>query len=38
MVYKGHPAEVMAVAWSPDGQFIASGSREKTVHVWVAPK
>jgi WD40 repeat protein len=38
MVYKGHSAEVMSVAWSPDGQLIASGSSDKTVHVWVAPK
>jgi WD40 repeat protein len=28
---------VMAVAWSPDGTYIASGSGDKTVQVWIAP-
>ena len=27
---------VNAVAWSPDGQRIASGSNDKTVQVWNA--
>jgi WD40 repeat protein len=25
---------VNAVAWSPDGNFIASASADNTVHVW----
>jgi WD40 repeat protein len=27
---------VYAVAWSPDGKWIASGSVDKTVQVWRA--
>jgi eukaryotic-like serine/threonine-protein kinase len=34
--YHGHSGAVLAVAWSPDGKDIASGSRDKTVQVWVA--
>lgn len=32
--YRGHSREVYAVAWSPDGKRIASGSRDETVKVW----
>jgi WD40 repeat protein len=32
-----YPQSVMSVAWSPDGKYIASGSSEKTVQVWIAP-
>lgn len=35
-VYRGHHAAVTAVAWSPDGLSIASGSVDKTVQVWQA--
>jgi len=31
------PDTVQAVAWSPDGKRIASGSWDKTVQVWKAP-
>ena len=34
--YKGHSDQVNAVAWSPNGQRIASGSADKTVQVWNA--
>ncbi len=36
--YRGHSAQVNAVAWSPDGQRIASGSLDRTVKVWVVER
>ena len=36
MIYQGHSDNVFAVAWSPDGQYIASGSKDTTVHIWHA--
>ena len=30
----GHTARINSVAWSPDGQYIASGSSDETVCVW----
>src|SRR5438105_13166843 len=35
-LYHGHSDNVFAVAWSPDGQYIASGARDTTVRVWHA--
>jgi eukaryotic-like serine/threonine-protein kinase len=45
-IYRGHAdfylghftsnAPVYAVAWSPDGKRIASGSNDTTVQVWQA--
>lgn len=35
-VYRGHASVVFAVAWSPDGQHIASGGGDKTAQVWNA--
>jgi WD40 repeat protein len=34
--YKGHSLDAYAVAWSPDGKRIASGSGDSTVQVWDA--
>ncbi len=34
--YRGHSKAVRAVAWSPNGKRIASGSGDKTVQVWDA--
>ena len=31
---QGHTARITSVAWSPDGQLIASGSADATVRVW----
>src|SRR6266852_6760134 len=33
-VYGGHSEFVNAVAWSPDGRYLASGSWDNTVQVW----
>ncbi len=32
--YRGHTDRVNAIAWSPDGTYVASGSGDKTVQVW----
>lgn len=29
-----HGSTLWGVAWSPDGQLLASGSRDRTVHIW----
>jgi WD40 repeat protein len=36
LIYRGHRDVLRAVAWSPDGTRIASGSYDKTVQVWNA--
>jgi YD repeat-containing protein len=33
---QGHTKNVNTVCWSPDGKYLASGSRDKTVIVWDA--
>lgn len=35
-MYRGHSSWVSAVAWSPEGQSIASGGWDNTVQVWTA--
>lgn len=35
-VYERHTKIIRTVAWSPDGMLIASGSSDKTVHIWNA--
>src|SRR5579859_6619579 len=35
-IYTRHLYAVIAVTWSPDGQYIASASADKSVHVWKA--
>jgi serine/threonine protein kinase len=34
--YTGHLDTIYSVAWSPDGKYIASGSKDGTVQVWQA--
>lgn len=32
--FKGHSQDIFRFAFSPDGEFVASGSRDQTIRVW----
>ncbi len=34
LTYKGQQDYIWSVAWSPDGAYIVSGSKDGTAHVW----
>lgn len=36
LIYRGHSGPVTSITWSPDGQYIASGSYDMTVQIWEA--
>jgi WD40 repeat protein len=36
LTYHAHQASVTALAWSPQGEFIASASVDATIHIWNA--
>lgn len=38
LTYSGHKSMVMHIAWSPDGNYIASGSDLGDCHIWTADK
>lgn len=33
-VLRGHTDSISRIAWSPDGKYLASPSRDKTIRIW----
>ncbi len=33
-IYGKHTDSVQAIAWSPDGKYLATGGRDKLIHIW----
>lgn len=36
ITYQGHTDRVSKIAWSPDSKYLASASKDHTVHIWDA--
>jgi len=32
--YAGHERQVLAIAFSPDGQWLATAGYDRTIHLW----
>ena len=35
--FRGHTDQVQSVAWSPNGEYIVSGGRDRTARIWKLP-
>ncbi len=33
-IYNGHSSEVRSIAWSPDGNYVATAGNDETVQIW----
>lgn len=33
-ILRGHTGTINRIAWSPDGRFLASPSKDKTIRIW----
>ena len=36
LTYRAHAGALTALAWSPDGAYLASGANDHTIHIWHA--